>query len=1639
MTGFILDWAQALFNTSNTLYSGGNDLGCNIVTGSGSGTSSHVDTNGYLNLSSSGNATYCQLDYDEAVKDLSFKLYDIGLNDCGAGKYLKITALDASGNEVPCTFSAESGCVVASVSGPVSSINISYDPPFQLFGSACIKIGPVTCDPVQTLDGIVEGTAGDDLIDFDYTGDPDGDRIDHNDAILPGETGNDDIVDAGAGTDTVLAGAGNDTVFAGGGNDTVEGGAGNDVIFGDSSLGNADAATGTVRESFEWDKAPDPNSSGAIDNYDTLNGGFTQDTGNVNVTFSVTGKTNTPESTFATSQQKVHSITDDGQPVNAYSSLSSELNANHEAATYKLDFSAPVEDVSFRVNDIDFDSKVSIKAYDASGNLIPVSLSGGAYIGLSNLDGVGGNETAVSTYGSGPDTDPNHSILVNIAGPVARLEIIHQQVGYDNSGINITDVYFDAPLGDVAGNLPGDDTLLGGDGDDMIYGEGGNDTVYGGTGNDTIYGDQAAPVGETKVLDWANAGSVGNSTVVDAGGISVTVGFTAQDSGATITKTLDTQYVAAGDGIDGTSGIALYGLGGEGGIDSTSSTTLTFDATDPQFSDLVRDVTFRINDIDVGTAGDQHTDIVSVHAFDADGNEVDVTLTSSGTVALNGNTATGTTGTDVSQAAGSVLVHIDGPVARIVIDYANGSVTDQQVWVSDVAFTTIPSDLIEAEGGNDVLLGGDGDDIIFGNVGDDQITGGEGADTLSGNDDADTFFGGNAGDTVDGGTGGNDYDILDLTGQGPLRIVNQTTDADGDSTSGTVEFLNGSGNVTGTMSFAEIENIILPENTAPVAVDDTATTDEDTPVTIDVLGNDTDIDGDTLTVTGTPTALHGTVMVNADGTLEYTPDADFNGTDTISYTVDDGMGGSDTGAVTVTVGAVNDDPVAVDDTATTPNATPVVIDVLGNDTDVDGDTISITGTPTALHGTVMLNADGTLKYTPDAGFAGVDSISYDITDGNGGNDTGEVLVTVSAPLLDGIVEGSVGDDLIDIDYLGDPEGDRIDANDALLPGEIGNDDIVEAGDGNDTVLAGDGDDTVYGEDGNDVLSGGDGDDYLSGGNGSDLLNGGLGNDYLDAGQDGDTLNGDEGEDTLLGGSDADILNGGNDNDTLSGGGGADTLDGAEGDDILNGDNGNDIILGGEGADTAYGGVGDDVIDTSSGLQRPDLGYPGLYPADTDVNDDKDTVYGGDGNDTITTGDDADIIYGGNGGDRIDAGVDADTIEGGDGDDYIIGGEGSDAIEGGLGDDTIYGGLDPSFPDALNIPDATDLVPTNGKDVINGGDGNDTIYGKDDDDLIYGGNDDDTVFGGIDNDTIYGGDGDDSLSGDEGDDVINGDRGNDTLTGGAGIDALSGGDGRDTFLGGNAGDTVDGGEGGDDYDTLDLTGSGPLHIIYDSVNPENGIVEFRDGAGGVTGSMTFENIENVIPCFTPGTAIATPRGERLVEELQVGDKIITRDNGIQEIRWLGAKKMDWKALASNPHLKPILIQKGALGNGLPERDMLVSPNHRVLMANDKTALYFEEREVLAAAKHLVNNRGIHEVDTMGTTYLHFMFEQHEVVLSNGAWTESFQPGDYTLKGIGNAQRSEILELFPELKTEAGIDAYTSARKTLKKHEAQLLVK
>ena len=139
------------------------------------------------------------------------------------------------------------------------------------------------------------------------------------------------------------------------------------------------------------------------------------------------------------------------------------------------------------------------------------------------------------------------------------------------------------------------------------------------------------------------------------------------------------------------------------------------------------------------------------------------------------------------------------------------------------------------------------------------------------------------------------------------------------------------------------------------------------------------------------------MTVNADGTITYTPNANWFGTDTYTYQVCDDDGACDQATVTITVADVNDPPVAVDDTDSTPEDTPVTTDVLANDSDVDGtlDTASLVIITPPANGTVTVNADGTITYTPNANWFGTDTYTYEICDDDGACDQATVTITVA--------------------------------------------------------------------------------------------------------------------------------------------------------------------------------------------------------------------------------------------------------------------------------------------------------------------------------------------------------------------------------------------------------------------------------------------------------------------------------------------------------------------------------------------------------------------------------------------------------------------------------------------------------------------
>ncbi|WP_240643672.1 Hint domain-containing protein [Paracoccus siganidrum] len=169
-----------------------------------------------------------------------------------------------------------------------------------------------------------------------------------------------------------------------------------------------------------------------------------------------------------------------------------------------------------------------------------------------------------------------------------------------------------------------------------------------------------------------------------------------------------------------------------------------------------------------------------------------------------------------------------------------------------------------------------------------------------------------------------------------------------------------------------------------------------------------------------------------------------------------------------------------------------------------------------------------------------------------------------------------------------------------------------------------------------------------------------------------------------------------------------------------------------------------------------------------------------------------------------------------------------------------------------------------------------------------------------------------------------------------------------------------------------------------------------------------------PCFTTGTLIETQLGPRRIEQLTPGDMIRTRDNGMRWLAWIGATRLDRRLLDLQPNLRPIRIRAGALGCGLPAQDLTVSPQHRVLIRSKIAARMFGEPEILVAAKHLIGLPGIEATDPAeGVTYWHMLFDGHELVRSNGAWTESLFTGPQAMESVGEAARREIFALFPEL--------------------------
>ncbi|HXV64356.1 MAG TPA: Ig-like domain-containing protein [Vicinamibacteria bacterium] len=201
---------------------------------------------------------------------------------------------------------------------------------------------------------------------------------------------------------------------------------------------------------------------------------------------------------------------------------------------------------------------------------------------------------------------------------------------------------------------------------------------------------------------------------------------------------------------------------------------------------------------------------------------------------------------------------------------------------------------------------------------------------------------------------------------------------------------------------ATVTITVNPVNNAPVANDDAYATDEDTPLAVvaqGVLNNDSDGDGHSLTAVLDVGPANGSLNLAADGSFTYTPNLDFNGTDSFTYSANDGIADSNVATVTITVSPVNDAPVAVDDAYITDESTSLNLSapgVLGNDSDVDSGTLTAVLVSDVSSGTLNLAADGSFTYTPDVGFVGADSFTYQANDGSAGSiDVATVTITVT--------------------------------------------------------------------------------------------------------------------------------------------------------------------------------------------------------------------------------------------------------------------------------------------------------------------------------------------------------------------------------------------------------------------------------------------------------------------------------------------------------------------------------------------------------------------------------------------------------------------------------------------------------------------
>jgi hypothetical protein len=227
--------------------------------------------------------------------------------------------------------------------------------------------------------------------------------------------------------------------------------------------------------------------------------------------------------------------------------------------------------------------------------------------------------------------------------------------------------------------------------------------------------------------------------------------------------------------------------------------------------------------------------------------------------------------------------------------------------------------------------------------------------------------------------------------------------------------------------------------------------------------------------------------------------------------------------------------------------------------------------------------------------------------------------------------------------------------------------------------------------------------------------------------------------------------------------------------------------------------------------------------------------------------------------------------------------------------------------------------------------------------------------------------------------------------------------------------------------LMLNVDGTINLVNDT-DLETYSFTYTAEASGIS-DTAFVTI-TTIPCFVAGTLIETPTGAVSVETLAPGDLVATMDHGAQPLRWIGTRVVEAKG-----NMAPIRIAAGTFG---AHELLLVSPQHRILIRDEYAELLFGEKEVLVAAKDLINDLTVRRDTSMPEVeYVHILFDRHQVVFSEGLASESFLPGPQSMQSFEDATVAEICHIFPQLDPATGNGYGASARVSLKAYEAQLL--